>query len=1004
MFSINELNDCTEQLWFSQGYAKLERNLLLTRLGLNREALATDLTRKLKRFSQAVIASATNWENPRVDQGRKLCQLAADIEASLSVSGVYGSENAHVALFKAIVLYDLAGLPGASASFASRNGFDRRLRDFFARDRDSLWGSISSQSDPVRSRLRAEPDIREVAPRTLFEQAVGDVVQEAGYRLQQRTSESRMETYLGILSDIASYYSFSLTGDDLQAVARLIKLRDECSSLQIVPNLSSLGEDGLRAIGAPLELWPAQVRALQEGLLDKEIQSFGFAAPTGTGKTALTKIVIADAIAANPNKKVLYLCPSRALVQQVGDDLSESLVGLGLRVLKAGAHLVVHEMIPISSDDADVLVFTPERADLLLRIDPEFLELVCLVVVDEAHHIEQGSRGILLEFYLWRLRKMLSPSARIVQLSAVTPNIAELTDWVATTGMPHSVMLDWRTSRLRVGILERSARGGAVLNFGESLLYDLLPDGTLPNNPKRGLAVLANHISKSGIVLVLCTSPASAEEVARLVAELRTQEQDVSDEVSQRLDAWVERELYPESELRAQYKKRVVFHHAQMPPRIRGGIEQAIREKKVDVICATTTLAEGVNFPFSTVVVEALVSKALELSPRALWNIAGRAGRFGVDSEGHCILFRPSLWVSSLTEYDLSDYMKVKLADIPPVRSALAFGIDRLDRLVNDGKIDETWLEDISLTNIKIDNKVSNEAKAIRALINLMRVGYAHANSSGIISLRGGETPEFDSELLAAHQMRDSTKIFARRLGSQQRGVVGRATEGNAEFVEIAARVGWSLEAQQALYAWLHTRETWQLEQYGNIVVAGYVRNFDRLGYLIGPLAKHLIAFEGAALGGAISFLAVKWLRGIPLASFQEERGASFGRMVSNIYGRMQYLLPWGLFGMHELLQYEARHRSVSVGDGVSALSVLAAEGVPNFDALQLVLGLGIERVDASRISESYNRVRRSADITSWFVGTNWSEIERAVKGSDQRRVDPSLVALHRRLREARPS
>src|SRR5207245_27808 len=129
------------------------------------------------------------------------------------------------------------------------------------------------------------------------------------------------------------------------------------------------------------------------------------------------------------------------------------------------SHLVAHSTIPLSSDDADVIVFTPERADLLLRIDPEFLQQVCLAVVDEAHHIEQGSRGILLEFYLWRLRKMIPASARIVQLSAVTPNIAELTDWVNLSRRSQSVMLDWRTSRLRVGVLERTSRGGAILNF-----------------------------------------------------------------------------------------------------------------------------------------------------------------------------------------------------------------------------------------------------------------------------------------------------------------------------------------------------------------------------------------------------------------------------------------------------------------------------------------------------------------------------------------------------------
>jgi hypothetical protein len=413
-------------------------------------------------------------------------------------------------------------------------------------------------------------------------------------------------------------------------------------------------------------------------------------------------------------------------------------------------------------------------------------------------------------------------------------------------------------------------------------------------------------------------------------------------------------------------------------------------------------LAEGVNFPFSTVVVETLVSKKFELTPRSLWNIAGRAGRFGVDSEGHCILFRPSLWIDGLTEYQLEDYMKVALVDIPPVRSALALGIERLDQLVRQGKIDLGSLEDVSLAAIKIDNKASEEAKSIRALINIVRVGYAHANSSGLISLNGDEAPEFVNELLASRQMPESAVGFAAVLGKQQRRVVSRATEGDPDFVEIAARVGWSLEAQTILHTWLRTRENWQLEQFGNIVVAGYIRNFERLGFLIGPVAKHLIAFEGGALGGAIAFLAEKWIRGIPLADFQTERGASFGRMVGNVYGRMQYLLPWGLFGMHELLQYEAKIRSIAVGEGLSALSVLAAEGVPNFDAIKLVIDLGIERVDATRLAERYRREKVAADISAWFLAKSWPEIDRIVRGADARRIDPTLMALHRRMQESR--
>jgi replicative superfamily II helicase len=87
-------------------------------------------------------------------------------------------------------------------------------------------------------------------------------------------------------------------------------------------------------------------------------------------------------------------------VHQVWADLHGALAKIGTKVFEAGAHLVSHEMLPTASEDADVLVFTPARADLLLRVNTEFLDEVVLVIVDEAHHIEQESRSVLLEFYL----------------------------------------------------------------------------------------------------------------------------------------------------------------------------------------------------------------------------------------------------------------------------------------------------------------------------------------------------------------------------------------------------------------------------------------------------------------------------------------------------------------------------------------------------------------------------------------------------------------------------
>lgn len=997
MFTIEELSACLPESWFLDGYQALERNLFLTRLGQPCEPVSRPTLKQLKRFSQAVMSSAATWENPREKNARLLCQYAADIEASVSLESGGDTAQVHLSHLKAIFLYELAGLPGASSSHAARNGFDPRFRTFFTRENNSIWRSATNDWAAVSVKTDYPVD-QEQSPPILFEKGLSEILLDAGCKLQAAGPCSAEMDDLHLLGSLAGNFDLGVTGDDVLALEKLVELRASNSTLAMVPQRSALSVEDLRAISAPVELWSAQAFALKEGLLDPELRSFGFAAPTGTGKTALARILIANALRENPGSKIFYICPSRALVHEVWIDLSTSLSGIGASVFEAGGHLTGHINVNSPSASPDVIVFTPERADLLLRVDPEFLAQTSLVIVDEAHHIEQGSRGILLELYLWRLVRMISPSARVIQLSAVAPNIAEMTSWLSQKNDTHAVMVDSRTSRLRVGLLTRTEGGAAELQLRQGKPYIVLPDGQHPNDEIKGLAMLANSMAKNSIVLVLCMSPGSAERVAEAVAALRSDEEYVDDDISERLDAWVERELYPESALRTHYKKRVLFHHAQMPPRVRLGIEEAIRERRVDIICATTTLAEGVNFPFSTVIVESLVGHNFQLTPRALWNIAGRAGRFGVDTEGLCILYRPELWTKRLKGYKIEDYLQTALADIPPVKSALAVEISKLNKLVLGGKISLEDLDSVSLSAIKIDGKATVEAKNVRALINIMRVGYAHASSTNIIDINVDKAPEYANQLFASHQLSVTERVFAEDLGKRQRRVVKMATDENPELIEIAAKVGWSLEAQSNIYNWLKTRDDWQLEQFGSLVVGGHILNLSNVSYLIGPVAKHLLAFDGEALGGAYSYLAEKWIAGTPLSQFKVERDASFGLMIAKIYGRMQYLLPWGLFGMHELLQYESKRRGLVVSDGVSALSVLAAEGVPNFDALTLTLSLGVERADATRLSEAFKRLRLNAPIVDWLSALPWGRAEEIVRGVEQRRVDPSFRALHRRL------
>ena len=1007
MFSVEELSPCMDAEWFVSSYSLLQNSILNERLGKPyhyEESVVAK--RSLLRFSQAVLASAPMWNDSKDGLARSVCVAAADIEAGFAIGPAHKVDATAKAkhLLKAALLYDLAGLPGASAKVAKDSNFNGRMQDFFLRRRGSVWGNLrDSSGDPISERL-------DILGGSLFkdiDEQINDAVAEAffnqGGNLQSgKLKEKRVYTALSELGMRASQYRLGLGGDDFNALSKAMDFRLQYSSLALLEQYSSLGLGQIQAIGVPLEFWPVQKKAIESGLLESEVVSYGLAAPTGTGKTSLAKVLIASTISAAPNKKVVYISPSRALVHQVSKDLAESLGKIGIKVRELGAHLTVHEQLATPEDsDAQVLVFTPERADLLLRVDQEFVKNIALVLVDEAHHIEQGSRGILLEFYLWRIRQLVPETARIIQLSAVTPNISELVSWLSLETKASAVKIDWRTNRLRLGTFDFSSGEGVVRFEGLNpiVLLDKYDDDRLER-----LADLALRLSISGIVLVLCTTVKMCEDVAERIAKRRVESEElIGSEEFDRLDAKIERELYPESPLRSHLRKRVGYHHAQLPPSVRISLEDAISAYRVDIVCATTTLAEGVNFPFATVLVESLVSRSYQITPRSLWNIAGRAGRFGVDSEGHCIIFEPESFQHKLQGFKLQDYLGTSLDSIPPVRSALGAALTELKDTVEAGKLSKEDLDNIKLGNIKIDGKNTALAKRIRGLVNLVRVSYTHANVSGLVTLDSDGASEMSTNMFASTQIDLEVKNFTDEFSRQQRQVIKKAFSSDLELMNIAARIGWSLEAQAELHEWLISLDDWRLEKFGQIVVGGHIYKFDSLSYLLGPVSKFMSEFEGEKLGGMTSFVSCIWIEGLPLTSIRDrQQNKNLGELVRMIYSKVQYLLPWALYGVAELIAYEAKRRRIKVQGGVRDLSVLAAEGVPNFDALQLVMGLGIERVDATRIAAAYSRharyPRRTTDIVGYFKGLDLKELFGIVRGADRRRLDPDLYSIWRKI------
>ncbi|HEY4277840.1 MAG TPA: DEAD/DEAH box helicase [Conexibacter sp.] len=951
--------------------------------------MRNDEADRLHGFVELALASASSISS---GESRESFFMAAN--AALALAECDAGDVRRLRLRSAL-LYELADKPMMSAAVVGEVGGPRILDEYFKRQ-----GPFAS----LAAELGDEASHNGMPSGAPLLGALGQQAWElAAYALGAGDVPDSHTT--AQLRNVALHFGLDLNASDIDAFHAATIARTRLATRGHVPE--DLFDD-LATGGFPPELWSGQAVALRSGLLDDTFDAWSFSAPTGTGKTFLSRLLILATLRASQGKKAIYIVPSRALVRQVTQDLAKSLGDIGIEVLSVTPQLVaLDDGEDESLQQADVLVLTPEKADLLIRIKATVMDEVCLVIIDEAHHIENGTRGVLLELYLWRLKQLAGGQARFVFMSAVAPNVDTLADWMGHR--PGGVSVSNRSTGMRVGVYEFRKRGRATQGW---IRYT---DGTdlcaieakADRTQVRGIPQLAAVLGATGPVLVVAKGKKTAENLAEAFvralpgdADCRLDNEALESPVIQRLDSRLEREMYAHVPLRNFLKAGVAYHHAGLPPRVREAVEAAISARYIRYVFATTTLAEGVNFPFSSVIVQSLVVREAPgqasdwriVTPRTFWNIAGRAGRAGYDYEGQVVLYGPSLNLDKV-EAVLDPYLESNPAAIAPVRSALAEGILRLRDLVERRVLTIDRLESIAL-----DEGVPASTKGF---VNLLRVGVAHARASG---LEPSASNFFDGTLAARElDALPDVRAFARTVVEQQAGVVDRYLDTPGSPNErFLAELGFSLDTLSSLKEYVETLEDWRFEQVLTGLPGGHLRARS-LRYFFSAIMARMTEPEGSRLGGGFyADLVVEWCSGIPFSGFTGRMGS--GRLedlINLMYTRIQYLLPWALYAVDRFFEQDAPRRSFTYDGQVRQIAYLADAGVPDFSALRL-FHAGFERADATRLSRAHQRDREAiatTDVLEWVAAQNDAALMAIVRGADHRRVDFDLVQTVRSLR-----
>lgn len=394
---------------------------------------------------------------------------------------------------------------------------------------------------------------------------------------------------------------------------------------------------------------PFQLKAFDAINRDRSIL---VSAPTGAGKTVIAEHAIDLSFARG--ERIVYTSPIKALSNQKFRDFSAKYpdeVGL----LTGDVTLNPH---------APLLIMTTEIYRNQLFEDPARLEKTKWVIFDEVHYLDDPERGTV-----WEEAMMFSPShMRFVALSATAPNVEELAEWIEKVlEHPIEVIIETRRPVPLVHIFQcqgalysdtRDLRKNGYLNqevwpgsrdAGEFRQHRRSQHQrgwarNLRAKPNR-LDELIRHLveQKRLPCLYFAFGRKRTEELAWeqlkfdfLNSEEKTRILSHYDELCERFDLKKESSAH---EMRRLVQQGIGFHHAGMLPTLKEVIERLFTSKLMKMIFTTETFALGINMPAKSVVFDELRkfygTHFGFLRTRDYFQMAGRAGRRGMDVEGY---------------------------------------------------------------------------------------------------------------------------------------------------------------------------------------------------------------------------------------------------------------------------------------------------------------------------------------------------------------------------------
>ena len=459
-------------------------------------------------------------------------------------------------------------------------------------------------------------------------------------------------------------------------------------------------------------------------------------APTGAGKTVVGEFAVHLALAAG--RKCFYTTPIKALSNQKHNDLVTRYGPERIGLLTGDQSI---------NGDADIVVMTTEVLRNMLYANSPALYGLSHVVMDEVHFLADRMRGAVWEEVILHL----PDEVRVVSLSATVSNAEEFGGWIQTVRGDTTVVVDehrpvplWQhvmVGKRLFDLFDNRASGAA--KSGRDLLVDpeLLrhiahrreadrladwqPRGrgrsrpSIYRPPSRPDVISA--LDREGLLPAITFIFSRAGCDAAVKQCLRSSLRLTSDEERARIAGVIDRRtaelneadlvVLDYHEWREGLLRGLAAHHAGMLPIFRHTVEELFTAGLVKAVFATETLALGINMPARTVLLEKLVKfngeQHMPLTPGEYTQLTGRAGRRGIDVEGHAVV----LWHPDVDPAEVAGLASTRTF---PLRSSFAPTYNMTINLVNQmGPTQAHKLLESSFAQYQADRSVVGLVRAV---------------------------------------------------------------------------------------------------------------------------------------------------------------------------------------------------------------------------------------------------------------------------------------------------